>query len=261
MSDVGKFSRLVRQHVGDPAIIFEFGARDCGETLALVGEFPGARIFSFECNQATLPLCRERVAGRENITLVDSAVGEMDGMTTFYPIDPHETLTTWPDGNPGASSLFRATGKYELETYVQGMEQVPIVRPDTFMERNGIPAVDALWMDIQGAELMALKGFGRHLQRVGLISLEAEFVEIYQKQPLFRDVDAFLRRNGFVLAGFLSLGRFSCDAVYVRHGLAGCGLRWRAPVWRAWTYWKTSFYYPLRRHAGRLLRGMLNFKF
>jgi len=256
MSDVRNFARLVRRHLGEAGMIFEFGARDCGESLAISKEFPEARIYSFECNRATLPVCRERVSRHPAITLVECAVGETDGIATFHPIDPARTVTTWSDGNPGASSLFVASGKYELETYIQGTEQVPITRPDTFMAQHGIGRVDALWMDIQGAELMALKGFGELLQRVGLISLEAEFVEIYKDQPLFADVHAFLRKRGFLLVGFLSLGKHSCDAVYVRIDLAGWGGGVRSAGWHCLAMLKVGIYYPIRSSGGRLLRRL-----
>ena len=58
------------------------------------------------------------------ISLVECAVGDRDGNATFHPMDPQRTVTTWADGNPGASSLFVASGKYEVETYVQGSEEV-----------------------------------------------------------------------------------------------------------------------------------------
>ncbi len=254
MSDVKKFATLVRRYVGDPEVIFEFGARDCTETVMMSREFPNARIFAFECNGATLPLCREKAATNPQITLMESAVGETDGIVIFHPIDQEKTVTTWTDGNPGASSLFLASGKYEVESYVQRSEQVSIVRPDTFMAGKGIAKVDAVWMDIQGAELMALRGFGERISDVRLLSLEAEFLEIYQGQPLFWEIHDFLAARGFFLTSFLTLGRHSCDAVFVRR--ADPGLLTKFCSWGLFLYarFMVCIHFPARRRIGLILR-------
>ena len=94
---------------------------------------------------------------------------------------------------------------------------------------------DYLKLDVQGAELMVLRGAVKTLEKVLVVHTEAEFIEIYKKQPLFADLDGFLRAHGFVLHKFPSLnalpfrtslaekfpgGKTSqlmwCDVVYVR---------------------------------------------
>jgi FkbM family methyltransferase len=235
-------------------VIFVFGARDCGETVMIAREFPGARIFSFECNRATLPACRERAAAYPQITLTESAVGETDGTATFHPIDQEKTVTTWTDGNPGASSLFLASGRYEVESYVQRTEEVAITRPDTFMAANRIAKVDAVWMDIQGAELMALRGFGERISDVRLLSLEAEFIEIYEGQPLFREIRDFLAAKGFLLTSFLTLGRHSCDAVFVRSARPGFPMRFRSWALLLYAKFMIRIHFPTRRLVGLILR-------
>ena len=42
-------------------VILEVGARDCAETLDFHRAYPDAAIYAFECNPATLPLCRRAV--------------------------------------------------------------------------------------------------------------------------------------------------------------------------------------------------------
>jgi FkbM family methyltransferase len=256
MSSVRKFAELVRRHVGEPGTVFEFGARDCEETALMALEFPNARIYSFECNQATLPMCRRIASSNPRITLIESAVGDTDGTATFHPIDQERTITTWPDGNPGASSLFPASGKYEVETYVQNSEEVPILRPDTFMRESAIPSVDAVWMDIQGAELMALRGFGERISDLGLVCLEAEFVEIYEGQPLFWEINEFLSERGFILISFLTFGRHSCDAVFVHARKPEFTTRFFSWTLLCSARFAIRVHYPLRRALGDMLRKM-----
>ena len=199
--------------------IIEIGARDCTETLIFNKNFPKANIFSFECNPNTLPVCRNKVSSFKNIRLIESAVSETDGKITFNQIDQSKTVTTAIDGNPGASSIFKASGKYPVEQYAQKEIEVNSTRLDSFFKKNNISNVDILWMDIQGAELMALKSLGDFLKDIKIIHLELEFFEIYKGQPLFKDINAFLSKNNFNLIEFTSVGKYSGDGIYIRKDL------------------------------------------
>lgn len=77
---------------------------------------------------------------------------------------------------------------------------------------------DYLKLDTQGSELDILKGADRVLLEDLLIAeIEVEFAPIYKDQPLFADIDAFLRERGFTLQ---DLGNF----LYMKpRGLAGIG--------------------------------------
>lgn len=59
---------------------------------------------------------------------------------------------------------------------------------------------DFIKLDTQGSELDILKGSEKVLRKsiVG-IKVEVEFGEMYKKQPLFSDVDSYLRSQGFEL--------------------------------------------------------------
>jgi len=202
-----RFAGLARRLLGDDVRwVVEVGARDCRETLGLAGLFPQARIYAFECNPDALPTCRAAVAGHERIRLVEKAASDRAGRLAFYPVDPSVNI--------GASSLYRASGKYALEEYPQREVEVEAVTLDTFLETEAIPRVDLLWMDIQGAELAALKGLGERIADVALIHAEVEFEEIYRGQPLFSEVRDWLEAKGFRFLGFTIYARHSADAVF-----------------------------------------------
>jgi len=195
--------------------IVELGARDCGVTRALSALFPQAHVHSFECNPDTLPVCRLAAATMPNVTFVEKAVGDTDGEVAFFPIDPDRTVTEWSDGNPGASSLFRASGKYPVESYVQNEIRVSSTTLETYMRTNTIESIDLLWMDIQGAELMALQGMRDRIREVQAIITEVEFLEIYSGQPLFDDLLAYLHSHGFRLRALTSATGYSADALFL----------------------------------------------
>ncbi len=195
--------------------IFEFGARYGEDTVEFAKKYPHATVYTFECNPNSLPECKERVSKYSNIILTEKAVTDENGIISFYAIDKENTITTWEDGNQGASSLLKASGKYEVEQYAQKEVFVEGITLNTFIQENNIPNIDLLWMDIQGAELKALQGLKDKISFVKLIHIEVEFMEIYTNQPLFQDIKIFFDLNGFIFLGFTSKGLYSADAVFV----------------------------------------------
>ncbi len=66
---------------------------------------------------------------------------------------------------------------------------------DSQMETLQIRSADVIKVDTQGSELLVLRGAERTLDGgVIAVDVEVEFSEMYRAQPLFADVDAFLRR-------------------------------------------------------------------
>jgi FkbM family methyltransferase len=60
-----------------------------------------------------------------------------------------------------------------------------------------ISDIDFIKIDVQGSELVVFENASRVLSSAVLIQTEVEFVELYKGQPMFADVDTFLRDNGF----------------------------------------------------------------
>lgn len=207
---------LDHRHVTDIRVIFDVGARDCKQSLEFARRFPGAKVFAFECNPQTLPLCRSAVHSNSRIVLTEKAVNTYDGDCTFFPINPERTRTTWPDGNPGASSLFRSNDTYTIETYVQDEITVPCVKLSTAMKQHDLSSVDLVWMDLQGAELLALQSFEEFLPAVRYVYTEVSHRPIYTGQVLFPQLETFMRTNGFVRESPVDQRKWQEDVIYRR---------------------------------------------
>ena len=65
--------------------------------------------------------------------------------------------------------------------------------------------VDFMKLDVQGSELAVLEHGRRVLADTLLGQVEVEFVELYRGQPMFADVDRFLRAQGFQFHAFNGL--------------------------------------------------------
>jgi len=94
----------------------------------------------------------------------------------------------------------------------------PGVTVDTFFAREGLDVTQYnLWnFDIQGAELMALRGARTSLAHADALYLEVNAKELYKGCGLLPEMDAFLETHGFkrVLMEMTSHGWG--DALYVR---------------------------------------------
>lgn len=69
-----------------------------------------------------------------------------------------------------------------------------------------IDDADFIKIDVQGSELRIFQNASRALSRALFIQTEVEFVEIYRDQPMFADVDTFLRGSGFQFHTFVGFG-------------------------------------------------------
>ncbi len=68
--------------------------------------------------------------------------------------------------------------------------------------------IDFIKLDIQGAEIDALKGLEKNLEKCLGLELEVEFSSIYKDQPLFGAVDQHLKHKGFEFIDFTNICRW-----------------------------------------------------
>lgn len=202
-------------------IIFDIGSRDCIQSIEFYKQFPNSKIYAFECNPNTLEICKKNIElYRDRITLIEGAICDYDGNITFYPINQKKTITTWKDGNPGASSIFKSNGKYTIETYVQDEILTQCHRLDSIMNKYNISKVDIIWMDLQGAELVALKGLGNYIHNVQYIYTEVSHIEMYSGQVMFDELNNFILSNNFSIINNLTLQGWQEDAIYKNNKIA-----------------------------------------
>jgi FkbM family methyltransferase len=106
----------------------------------------------------------------------------------------------------GLSSIFEPDRTF-LDAFPEAnrfdIVEVQPVEADTLdnqLRHHRIADVDFIKADTQGSELFVLEG-ARHALSTTVIGVEVEveFAPIYRGQPLFADVDGFLRSLGFVL--------------------------------------------------------------
>lgn len=117
---------------------------------------------------------------------------------TFYE-------TNWaPTGSlfkPNKRMLEKFQNLHEVVT-LKAEHKVVTRRLDDLHE---VDDIDFVKIDVQGAELAVFQGGERVLRNAMLVQTEVEFVELYESQPLFADVDRLLRSYGYQFHAFNGL--------------------------------------------------------
>jgi hypothetical protein len=72
-----------------------------------------------------------------------------------------------------------------------------------------------LVLDVEGAELLALRGLGDDLSRFRWLLVEVSFTKNFDRGPLFEEIDAYVRSQGFTRRRTW-IGEVSGDALYER---------------------------------------------
>lgn len=87
---------------------------------------------------------------------------------------------------------------------------------DALVEREELTGYNLLWVDVQGAELMVLRGGERTLRQMDALALEVNFCEMYEGCVFADELDAWLAERGFGRVMTHKTGRGWADAFYVR---------------------------------------------
>jgi FkbM family methyltransferase len=194
MSDAGPapFRTLTGENV--PLKIVDVGANpiDGDPPYADLLRSGCAEVVGFEPNPEALARLNAQKGPLE--IYLPNAIGDGKRHTLHICAAPGMSSLLKP--NPAVLNLFHG---FPLWGQVQRTIEVETARLDDIPETAG---VDLLKMDIQGAELMVLRDAESRLRDVLVIQTEVEFLPLYQGQPLFSEMELFLRERGFVFHRF-----------------------------------------------------------
>ena len=117
-----------------------------------------------------------------------------------------ETRTFRITRSPACASLLQPNLEFlsQFREIAEGFEvqrETPVetMSLDACLAANDVARADFIELDVQGGELEVLMGAERTLDGTLGIQAEVEFAPMYVGQPLFADIDAFLRARGFQL--------------------------------------------------------------
>jgi len=192
-------------------VIVDGGANDGSTTAHLLGQYQSPAIHAFEPIPELVTHLERRFNGDPRVVIYGMALGAEARMVKFNIVN---TLVASSILTPSALKK----SYHGDNVAVREVVEVPQVRLDDVM---GMRQIDLLKLDLQGYELEAFKGALSTLERTRVILTEVEFAPLYDDQPLFAEIDLFLRAQGYRLFNLYDLwshpyGQLtSGDAIYL----------------------------------------------
>ena len=176
----------------------KLGADDDYASQAWQFFIPNLTIYGFDadadaCDAANADLEQRNINWKERH--VPLAMSNKSGDSTLYVTKHPMCSSLYP---PNETFLARFSGLPELVNLDFTIDLETTTLKD-FCEAENIETIDFLQVDVQGADLAVLEGAGQLLEKLLAVQIEVEFSPLYSGQPLFADVDRFLRAKEFSL--------------------------------------------------------------
>jgi FkbM family methyltransferase len=185
----GALAHLARRGLS-PRTVLDVGAAYGDWSAACAAAFPGARYVLVEPLEEYAPFLERRVRELGDAVYLPTAVGAGSGEIVLH---------VHPD-------LVGSSTRPEREAEVVGEQRsVPVARIDDLVAEAGAEPPFLLKLDVQGAELDAVAGAERTLERCDAVVLEALLFEFYVGGPQLADLVAALAARGLAVYDLVDL--------------------------------------------------------
>jgi FkbM family methyltransferase len=198
------FRALFPKYGIKPNGVLHVGA-NVGEEAPVYLELGIKRQVWIEANPEIYLKLKQNIAGNPDAKALTFAAGDEEKMITLHKSN---------NGSQSSSIL-------ELGTHLQQHPEVhyvediavPMMRLETYSPH--FEGCDFLNMDIQGAELLALKGLGDKIKNFKWAYLEVNRDYVYKNCPLVEEIDNYLSVFGFRRVETKWVGNWG-DALYIK---------------------------------------------
>jgi FkbM family methyltransferase len=184
-----KLSELIKNYNIKINGILHIGAHLCEELEDyLICGINNSNIIWIEANPNLVKIIKNK---NKNIKIFNYLVSDVNNSEVIFNIS-----------NNGQSSSMFDLGTHKIHhPHIHYISKIKLktLRLDTIYANNDIPNnfANFLNMDIQGAELVALKGMGDLLDNFDYLYLEVNKEEVYKSCPLVEDIDEYLKKWNF----------------------------------------------------------------
>jgi len=196
--------------------VLDVGAHTGQFALAARAAFPGAQILAFEPLPDCFAVLQRTKTGDASFLAFNCGLGRQQGEFAFERND-----------FTASSSFLRMTIRHQDEfTHTKRIQtiRVPVRRLDDAMAEAGVDGPLLVKIDVQGFEREVMQGGRATMARAAAAIIETSLETLYEGQPLFGDMLAFMGELGFSFGGTFDEitsphdGRvLQMDAIFFRH--------------------------------------------
>lgn len=211
---------LLLEHCRRPLVVLDVGANE-GQTIDAYRRVldASAQIHAFEPTPELFEGLERRYAADRAVSVHRLAVSDRSGTASFNVMGMsllNSLLEMVPDD-----------ATYRTGATVASRVEVATTSLDDFCAARGIEHVTLLKLDIQGAEIKALRGAERLLRerRVDVLFIEVVFSTMYEGQAYFPEIMERLSQDQYRLYGLYDMAREIngtlgwCNAIFVSREL------------------------------------------
>jgi FkbM family methyltransferase len=172
--------------IKDP-VIFEIGSH-IGIDSEKISRITGCKIYGFEPDPRNLEILRNKRSEFFH-DISPLAVSDKEGRSYFHLSSgkPPEIYDDSDMNRDWSASNSLKTPKKHTEIHewcrFDFYMEVETIKLDTYCTSKGIDRIDFLWMDVQGAEDLVIKGMENIKKNIRFIYTEYNDDELYEKSP------------------------------------------------------------------------------
>lgn len=196
-NELAVMERLKQQYpTWQPNAVVDIGANHGGWTVRARTLYPDAKYLMLEAFESFRDALQQKTSRPELQGTTEfkiAVLSERDG----------DMVQFWGRGDTGNSMYRQQYGDY-LTGQVQPVERITETL-DTIVTESPLlqtERIDYVKLDVQGAELVVLRGATAVLQQATFVQLEASLVEYNQGGGCLHEIDDLLRQQGYFLYDF-----------------------------------------------------------
>jgi FkbM family methyltransferase len=178
----------------EPIVLIDVGASDGAFAASLEREYGFKRALLIEPQPARVKQLRTMFSG-PNVVILETALAEQEGQRTMEVLNWDYSSSLLPVDRSRSSVLER------IDLSVRETITVPVSTLDDQCRTFALDSVDLLKLDVQGAELMVLRGAEETLRRTRFVLSEVSFRPYYVGGATFEQIFSHMREKGFRLLG------------------------------------------------------------
>ena len=144
-------------------------------------------VLGFEPQEDALQKLRDRAGPKEQYLPYVIA----DGQPATLHVCQAQGMTSLLKPTPETCRVFR-----DFTRFGSVLKTIPVQTKR--LDDIPIDEIDLLKIDVQGMEYCVFQNATETLKKVIMIQTEVSFLPLYEEQPLFSEIDLFLRSQGFV---------------------------------------------------------------